>query len=533
MAGDNAEIQWLQDFKGLNETVNPGETKQVGLGISSFSQETNDLNNVKTRFGILFGRGGMTSYQGAAVSSTNPIIGTFFYDRSLVTNNDLLRVTPTKLELLSGSSWIDKTGAALNGTNLTRPQYTIQNDILVYTMEGLSRPQGYGTNSGVAVNYLTGTQLGGTPPFAKSIVSYMQFLLLGNISADGTFTDLLDGWRTIEYSDDPFFTWTNCNGNLIDLYQTPGPLLAMKVLGRVCMCYKSDGIIRLTWVGSAVRFTQELIPGSVGCAAPLSVVDLGNFGHAYLGTNGIIYRVTPTSVDAVSQEKLFYTMPPTLALQRNRYARAMVLPSQDLYVLFYDRTGLSGQFLNSYVTWNYRTNEFNKGELGVNVIAAQYFKPTDDGKDIGLVSSNDKVLEFDSSTNRQTDDGVKINRYWTSGWQKMAGEEGWLFGVIAQFRKSSKGRVKISVARNFSTKFDFAQTFSLRGIDPDPAIDRVECNYRFPTPMWGIWFNVKIELFNDSNNADTEMFRIGFIGQPKHKYPVSTQQMPDATETRG
>lgn len=533
MAGDNAQVQWLRNFQGLNDTISPGEQKQLGLGISSFTQETNDLKNVKARFGILFGRGGMANYQSAAVSSTSPIIGLFNYKRSLQTTNLILRTTPTKLEYLNGSVWTDITGDALSATSLTRPQFTIQNDILVYTMEGLSRPQGYGTNSAVAVAYTTGTTLGGTPPYAKCLTSYMQFLMLGNISADGTFTDVVDGWRTIEYSDDPFFSWTNCNGNTIDLYQTPGALVAMRPLGRVCMCYKTDGVVRLTWVGTAVRFTQELIPGSVGCAASLSIGDLGTFGHAYLGTNGVIYHVTQNAIEAVSHEKLYYTLPPALALQRFKYARAMVLPTQDLYVLFYDRTGLTGQFLDSYVAWNYRTGEFNKGELGQQVISAQCFRDVDDTLEVGLVSGNTKVWEFDSTTNRTTDDGVKINRYWTTGWQKMGGEEGYLFGVIVDMRKSKRARISISVARNFSTKFESEQIFSLKGIDPDPAIDRVECHFRFPSPVFGNWFNVKLKLLHDADSANTEVYGIGFIGKEVHKYPVSQQQMPDATETRG
>lgn len=526
------QIQWLQDIKGLNDTVSPGQSTQVGLGISSAAQETADLKNVKTRFGNVFGRYGMWNYQQAAASSTNPIIGLLNYKRAQ-TDNQLLRLTPSKLELLSGSTWLDKTGNALSGTSLLRPDWTIQNDILVYTMEGASRPQGFGSNSAVAVAYTTGTTLGGTPPFAKCVTSYMQFILLGNVSADGTFTDLVDGWRTIEYSPDPFFTWTNCNGNTIDLYQTPGPLLRMRPLGRVCMCYKSDGVVRLTWVGTAVRFTQELIPGSVGISGPRSLGDLGTFGHAYLGTNGIIYHVSQNSIEAVSHEKLSGTLPPALALERFRYARAMVLPTQDLYVLFYDRTGLSGQFLDSYVTWNYRTGEFNKGELGQQVIDATCFKPVDDGVEFGLVSGNSKVWEFDSPTNRVDDDGVRVDRYWTSGWQKFGGEEGWFMGVALIMKKSVRGRVRISVARNFRETFDFQQTFNLRAIDPDPITERVQVMYRLASPLKGQWFNVKVDFFHDNNSATTELYRIGFMGKPVQKVPLSIEEMPSGSERTG
>jgi hypothetical protein len=529
------QIQWLQDIKGLNDTVAPGQQKQVGLGISSAAQETADLLNSKVRFGNVYGRNGLYNYGQAAASSTSPIIGLLNYKRAPAgTNNQLLRLTPSKLELFNGiSTWSDKTGVALNGLSTSRPDYTIQNDILIYTMEGQSRPQGYGTNSAVAVNYTTGTTLGGTPPFAKCVTSYMQFVLLGNISADGSYTDLVDGWRTIEYSGDPFFTWTNCNGNTIDLYQTPGGLLRMLPLGRVCMCYKTDGVIALTWVGTAVKFTQELVPGSVGIAGPRTLGDLGNFGHAYLGTNGIIYHVQQGRIDAVSHEKLSSTLPPALSLQRFRYARAMVLPTQDLYVIFYDRTGLSGQFLDSYVTWNYRTGEFGKGELGQQVIDAQMFKPVDDGSEVGLVSGNTKVWEYDSDNNHQDDDGVRINRYWTTGWQKFGGEEGWFMGVSLIMRKSSRGRVKIAVARNFSLNYEFEDNFTLKAIDPDPLTERVQVDFRLASPIRGQWFNVKVAFYHDDNNAVTELYRVGFMGKPTQKVPLSIDRIPNATDQRG
>lgn len=531
---DQASVQWLQGLKGLNDAIPPGSRHEVFTGQPGIALYTPDLLNVKVRFGNVSARGGMTSYKGAVASSTSPIIGLFPYNRANGAANSLLRVTPTKLELLSGSVWTDVTGQALLGTSLTRPQFTIQNDILIYTMEGLSRPQGYGTNSGVAVAYSTGTQLGGTPPFAKSLVSYMQFLLLGNISADGTFTDVFDGWRLIEYSDSPFTDWTNCNGNTIDLYQTAGDLVAMAVLGRVCMCYKTDGVVRLTWVGGAVRFTQELIPGSTGCAAPLSVVDLGTFGHAYLGTNGLIYSVTQNQIQAVSFEALSRTLPPALRLNRFKYSRGFNLPTQDTYLLFYDRTGLSGQFLDSYVAWNYRTGEFVKGQLGQQVIGGCNFRSVNDTQEIALVSTNTKVEEFDSTLNTQTDDGVAFpnGRYWTTGWQKLADEEGFLYGVVVIMRKSNQSRIKVSLARNMSKNFEREQIFSLRG--GDPTDDMVECDYRFPAPVLGSWFNVKVSMLNDSlTSTAPEMMRIGFITEPKHKVPGVPQQLPENSPTTG
>jgi hypothetical protein len=238
----------------------------------------------------------------------------------------------------------------------------------------------------------------------------------------------------------------------------------------------------------------------------------------------------------VSYEKLSSSLPDVLGLNRFRYARGLVLPTQDLYILFYDRTGLSGQFLDSYVTWNYRTGEFGKGTLGQQVIAAQMYKPVDDGLEVGLVSGNTKVWEFDSINNRQTDDGVEFVRYVTSGWQKMPEEEGWLLGVVAVLKKTASGRIKISVAKNFSQQFEFEQTFELRSLGAAEGTgtnQRVECNYRFPSPQYGEWFNVKVKFYHDNNSSLTELYRLGFIAKPTKKYPIDTQIVPRASNTRG
>ncbi len=98
-------------------------------------------------------------------------------------------------------------------------------------------------------------------------------------------------------------------------------------------------------------------------------------------------------------------------------------------------------------------------------------------------------------------------------------------------RKSNQARIQVSLARNMSKNFEREQVFSLRG--GDPTDDFVECNYRFPAPVLGTWFNVKVKFISDSLTATTEMVRIGFITEPKHKVPGVPQQMPENSPTTG
>ena len=61
------------------------------------------------------------------------------------------------------------------------------------------------------------------------------------------------------------------------------------------------------------------------------------------------------------------------------------------YYLFYDRTSLTGQFLDSYVAYNYRTGEVFSGTLGLQVIAAEAFKSDEHASEALLLSTNTLV----------------------------------------------------------------------------------------------------------------------------------------------
>ena len=516
---------WISNFKGLDDSTIPGATKQVGLTKEQGNPYTPDELNVKTRFGLVSGRGGLYNYQAiSAASSTSPIIGLAQFSRAKGASNSLVRMTPTKLEWLTGGAWTDITGTALAGSSTTRPQFEVIQDTMIFTNEGANLPRKW-TGSGNSAT------LGGSPPYGKSIVQTLQYAMLGNISNDGTFTDVFDGWRTIQYADSFDTNWTLCSGNLIDLNQTTGDLLRMLVLGRSLMCLKNDGVVRLGWVGGGVRFTQELITpkdgsgGSpmVGLAGPLAAC-VTDRGIAMLGTNGILYNLTEQGMTAISPEALSQTLTRTIQnLSRFKYARMMVLPSQDVAILLYDRTGLTGQFLDSYIAWNYRTEEFDKGRLGKQVIAAVAFRSDFQSSEVGLVSTSTLVDEFDS-TNLASDDGVAVNRYRTTGWHQTTDGDWWFYGARIIMRKAPGARIKVSVATDLSPKFGREQYFSLRSTDP--TSDVVECSYRVPSPIPLTWVNIKVTMLYDKAGATTDLMRVGLVGSPLHAMPETPQRMP-------
>lgn len=498
------KTNWVAGFRGLNDSLVPGATPKL----------TPDLRNVKARYGKIFGRGGMSKYLGVSAAAGNPpIISLMDYQRADA-DNELLRMTLTKLEKLNTGTlvWDDVTGTALANLNTTRPQYTVIDDILVFTDEGISRPRKY-IGSGNSLVIATNDNA----PFAKVIAESEGFLLLGNISDDGTFTDIVDGKRTMRYSDDWVTTWISCPGDArsigdIILHLTPGAVVAAKKLGRELVCYKEDGIIRLIWTPGVVVWKQFLMPNPVGTNAPLSIQNVLNKFHFMLGTDGLIYQVLQAGSQPVSDEILAGTLhkPSIRDLGRYKFSRSLVDSEEGLYILFYDRTGLTQQFLDGYVAFNYITGEVVKGELGLQVVAAEAHRPTKASREIALLSTNTLVEEFDAAA--VDDDGNRISRYWTTGWQKLGGaEEGWFTGALIIMKKSKRARIRVSVAVDMENSFDYPQAASLAsGFVKD---ETVEVMYS-PPSIKGEWFNVKIELFHPTTTAETEVLRVGFLGVP-------------------
>jgi len=496
----NVETHWVRSFKGYTDSFLPGESSVM----------TDDLNNVKTRFGRIFGRGGMTKWNSVSTASSAAIIGLFNYRRAAGTHR-MVRLLPTAVEEYT-SGWNVITGTALTGTTTSQPHSTIIDDTLIFT-NGVDLPRKYsgtGNTSSIAA---------GSSPFAKGCISYLGFLFLTNVSDDGTFTDVFDGHRIARYSDDWDADWSLCANNEITLDETPGAWVASVVLGRNLYGIKTDGIVQIRFTGGQLRFQQELLTSDVGCVAPLSVAKSGNGGAFFLGTDGVIYLLTDQGIKPVSTDRLWNTLPTTFSLARLKWARGVVDSEDDTYYLFYDRTGLGTQLLDSYVSYNYLTGEIQKGTLGASVIACSEFKPTDQEAEAILLSTTTLVEEFDSGSD---DDGAALTRTWTTGWQPMGRELSRLHGVRVLARKSGNARIKIDIATNYDPTFQFPQVFSLKG---GAASDtRAEITYHIPPQLCEV-ANVRIRLYHDTATATSEIQAVGL--------EVSPSQFPGFMADRG
>jgi hypothetical protein len=178
-------------------------------------------------------------------------------------------------------------------------------------------------------------------------------------------------------------------------------------------------------------------------------------------------------------------------------------------LLFYDRTGLTNQQLDSWCSYNYRTQEVDKGTLGTAIVSATEYAENDQDA-IQLVTAGATLVHSFNSTTKD-DDGTRINRYWTSGWQQLGGESGWLHGMRLTFAKSRYARVAISLAVDNEEDFDYRQVFRLIG--GAPSDQNVEIDYKIPA-QFVEWAKVKIEFFHDNTGAETELLRAGFVTTP-------------------
>jgi hypothetical protein len=490
-----AQTHWIDRFQGYSDAVNPGDPAKL----------TKDLNNVKFRFGRVLSRGGMSKYQSISTASSN-IIGLYNY-RNVSGTHVLFRQRTTALEKFSGGAWNDVTGTALNGTSTTRPQYTIIDDTLVFTTEGADRPRKVttGNSSDIAAS---------SAPFCKGIIAYLGFLFCFNVSDSGAFTDVVDGHRIGRYADDwdTAASWSPCDTNEINLDETPGPWLAAVGLERNMFALKGDGVVKVRWIGGKQVFQQDGVASDVGIVSPLSLGIVGRDpGCAnmafWLGTDGIIYQLTADgSITPISYTSLFELIPNTASLNKLKYARGMVDSEDDTYYLYYDRTGLSNQLLDSYVSYNYLTKEWSKGRLpSINACVA--FKDTDQAAESLIVSSTTLVYNFDDTS--ADDDGTAVSggRYWTSGWQKME-EEGWLHRIRFVFSRSNYCYVAISIAEGYGEEFGDEQVFKLVGAKASQT--HVEVIFNMPTPRLVDWVNVKVRMVHTAANATVKLEKIGF-----------------------
>lgn len=469
-----ANIPAIIGFQGLNDWLVPGTNPK----------QTRSLNNVVVSKGRVFGRGGNGKFRSiSTVSATTPIIGLMpWVEPSLATT--ILRMTSTKVHKLNTGTdaWDDVTGTDLAGSSSTLPQWVNHKGVLILANQGANQLRKYTGTGNTAT-------LGGTPPYAKAVADYYGFLLAGAVSSDGvTFNE-----TQILYSSDYDNDWSQCNGNEINLNETPGAILAMRRLGRILPAYKSDTVMQIRFTGQApVRWTQEEYPLHKGIVAPLSLQNIAEKGQIFLATDYELYNNRGPDIVALPpnvQRKLQETMDPAKA----HLAMGATAYEDESYHLFYPTS--ASTWLVGRISYNFRTGEFYHATYtGQEFIRVLAFKFSRGVAEQLIASTTDLVYEID--TTATSDDGTKVERVYDTDWLHGGSETPAPFRGARLFFKRAKGvRVKVSMAADLRESFFYEQTFDLRG---RPGEDTTVIDYKPPETVECVWLNLRIRFFHDS-----------------------------------
>jgi hypothetical protein len=498
----------ITEWRGLNERRIIGQDPR----------ETASLDNVIVRNGVVQGRKGINEFDDiTSADADTPILGLMDYYNTTDATSSLLRMTPTKVRKWNSSThaWDDITGDALTGDSTVRPQFCMVGELntLAFTNEGQDRPRKYSGSGNTAV-------WGGTPPYCKAIEYYVGFLALGNISTDGSTFSPLD----IILSDDPDATWTECSDTdqfvtTMTLDESPGEIRALKVHGRALHAYKADCIVSVLFTGGPTRFQRQKMDFPMGILAPLSLQGIGEFGHIFVATDRNLYindgnaiKPLPRNVQKSLQETMSASMAPKV--------RSMVDLNTETYILGYQRDGST--YLDALLEYNYRTGEFSRKSYPVEFNSMLAYKQTANTDYVRLASSSTLTYQLETGTD---DNGTRVDRYFDVDWTQlgMPGDK-WVTGGEFVFTKAKACRVKISLAVDKSSSFQFGKTYSLAGGDPDET--EVRISYQLPTPVLGSWFKFRVNMYHDGSTNTCKLleFEPEFI--PLHEVAEDVPHKP-------
>lgn len=482
-------IATIGNFEGLDESLIPGTNPR----------RTRSLEGVEVRNGRVISLKGTAKYRGiTATSATTPILGLMQHQGSDLATS-VLRITPTAVHKLNTATdvWDDVTGTALTGaTTDLPPQSDMHKGVLIFTNDGQDRPRKY-TNSGNTAVLL------GTPPFCKSLVSYLDFLILFNIATvDGTFQP-----RTARYSNDYDNDWSLCEGNELTFNETAGELNCAKRVGNVIVVGKSDNINQLRYVGHPTRFFQEPLKFDQGVLAPRSMATVANSGVIFLATDLQLYGCDGQTVKPLPprvQRKLQSTMDITQA----KWAVGTAFPDSDVYHFMYP-TSSTDTANRGRISYNFRTGEFyHRTYAGHQFTDIMEFRLSNITSNLLIASaSDDRVYQLDAADD--DDDGTKVDRFYDTDWQHVG--LGYFTGANCMFRRRRDVRVSVSVAKDYSDKFMYERMYDLRG---DVGKEDIMVQYRVPQPVLGSAFNLRVKFFHDGTANQGELWAIQLKGAP-------------------
>lgn len=269
--------------------------------------------------------------------------------------------TATKIYEAGSSVWTDRSRAG-NYTGSERKRFTTFGNVV---LEGNKSEIIGAAAAGAGFVDVAGS------PQAKILVVASGFVMALDTN-DGVYGDRPDGWWCSGLRDHT--TWAPSaatqaqNGRLTD---SPGSIRAGAALGNDVVAYKPTSLYLGRYVGPPLVWAWTRIPGDVGCSGAESVVVVDS-RHYFVGPNDffVFDGTVPKPLEAPLREWFFQDL--SLPFRDKIYGTVDV-PRGLIYWHYPSIRSASGA-LDSVLVYNYRTNQWGKQALSVDVPLV-YFSP--------------------------------------------------------------------------------------------------------------------------------------------------------------
>lgn len=266
----------------------------------------------------------------------------------------LFAATATKIYEASASSWTDRSRAG-DYTGSERKRFTTFGNVV---LEGNKSEIIGAAAAGAGFVDVAGS------PAAKILVSAAGFVMALDTN-DGVYGDRPDGWWCSGLRDHT--TWTPsaatqaANGRLID---SPGSIRAGAALGNDVVAYKPTSLYLGRYVGPPLIWAWQRIPGDIGCSGAESLVVVDS-RHFFVGPNDffVFDGTVPRPLEAPLREWFFADL--NLPYRDKIYGTVDV-PRGLIYWHYPSIRSTTGA-LDSLVVYNYRTNQWGKQALSIDV----------------------------------------------------------------------------------------------------------------------------------------------------------------------
>ena len=493
----------IKQFKGLSSP----------FVFSGDPSKTRFATNIKSSFGRLILRDGYEELGTASTedSGSNVIVGLINFNKS---NN-----TSQLLRVRVGNN-VDVNDKGVDLYSPTTDTWSAENDVLnQVALESTDYISSVTHADNLYINLpdeasllkWSGTNLTAHIAIvARLVASFAGYGLLG-YAAGGTTTSL-----TIRYDAANQFA-TLPAGNVLNTFESQGPLVNMLPLGKMLVAYKTEGASVIKFVGSStVTFSQERGQMSLGLLAPGSLQDIPGVGHIGMFSDGQLYINDGNFLQPVLYD-LNNTLGQLLNPEWAHQSYGTVNPYDATYSLFF--ASGDNEVLNKRLDFNYRTGEFTVLSYSTGFTRAIYsgYASTANNPALGLVTSHGtRVFHADSGL---TDDGEAIDYAYQTDWLDMGSHQ---VKSLNRFEllcdPSSTGEIEFAVATDFDQTWRDVKRVTINTVHGQPD---VIVRYNMSNPPQGRLFNVRLRFFPREAASDIVVKGGGFywtvVGKGPHE----------------